>query len=112
MNDDISNWFCCLNPRERGVLASTLSALGVAMWLGMPVDIWRAFWLLYSPRGEAMQTAFLDVFGFEIATIETEEGEQEVVRTRQGWLSYHVHWYGFLLSPESACLGGCKFSYV
>jgi hypothetical protein len=112
MNDDVTRWFCCLNPRERGVLSSLLSALGVVMWFGMPKDGFDAFWLLYSPRGAALRSAFLSIYGFEIVTIETELGEQELVRSQAYWLPRHVHWYAFLLSADSACSGGCQFSRV
>jgi hypothetical protein len=112
MNDDIEHWFCCLNPREKGVLGSLLSALGVVMWFGMPKVAFDAFWVLYSPSGAALRASFLEIYGFEIVTIETELGDQEIVRSKAFWLPYHVHWYLFLLSPEGACGGGCGFSYV
>lgn len=110
MNDDVSVWFCCLNPRERGVLGSVLSALGVALWFGMPRVAFDAFWVLYSPSGPALRDAFLEVFGFEIVTIETELGEVELVRSVTHWLPYHVHWYAFVSSPAASCPGGCELS--
>ena len=112
MNTDISAWFCCLNPREKGVLGSLLSALGVALWFGMPKVAFDVFWVLYPYTGDAIREAFLEIYGFEIVTIETPTGEQELVRSKQNWLPCHLHWYFFLLSPDAACSGGCGFSYV
>lgn len=112
MNADIAEWFCCLHPRERGVLSSVFSAQGVAIWFGIPLGAFNAFWLLYTPRGQALRSAFVEVFGLEIVTIETDVGEQQIVRSRSDWIPYHVQWYAFLLTSESACGGGCAFTYV
>ena len=71
-----------------------------------------AAWLLYDPRGAAMRASFLSVFGFEIATIETELGEVEVVRSELGWLPYHTHWLIFVNTTAGLCRDGCGFSYV
>lgn len=110
MIEPIEWWFCCLNPRERGVLRSTILGIAETLNVGIPVAIWGAFWLPYSPSGEAMREAFRSVYMLEIVTIviDPELPPVDVVRSTDG-LQYAV-WAVFLLTPGAACLAGCQQS--
>lgn len=105
-------WYCCLNVRERTVIRQTCEGLVLTLFVGVPLVVWEAFWLVLADSGEACREAFLSIYGLEIATIEGEEGAVVVVRPVDGslpdWVAYSI----FMLSPNAACLAGCGQSRV
>jgi len=110
VNRPIEWWWCCLHPRERGVLRSTLEALLLTLWVGVPVDLWEAFWVVYEDNASNVREAFLSIYGLEIVTITVDEEELSVVRPAAGWLGYYVLWSTFILTPAAACIAGCEQS--
>lgn len=105
-------WFCCLNPREREVLRATIEALLLTLWLGVPEDVWRAFWLAHPDSGEAVQDAFLSIYGLEIATIDDDAETAPYTVVRPVDVSQYVSWSLFIATPDAACLSGCQQSRV
>lgn len=105
-------YFCCLHPRERGVLRSTAEALVLTLFLGVPLDVWEAFWLVYEDNGEAVRDAFVAIYGLEIATIEAGEPPVPVDVVRPHDLPFWVDASLFILTPDAACLSGCQQSRV
>lgn len=103
----ITWFFCCLHPRERGVLRSTAEALVLTLFLGVPEDLWRAFWLVYEDNGEEVIQAFLRIYGLEIVTIGEPEEPVSVVRPASGFLATWVEYSLFILTPGAACSDGC-----
>lgn len=109
---DIAFWYCCLNPREQGVLRGSIIGLTDTLWVGLPVEIWDAFWLPYGGVNASVKEAFLSIYRLEIVTITVEEIDISVVRPRDGYLPAWISWSLFLLTPEAACIGGCRQSRV
>ena len=109
---DIAFWFCCLNPRENGVLRSTIEGIALTVNVGIPLEAWNAFWLPYVGNGTAVRDAFRAVFQLEIVTIMVGDPPipLEVVRTIDP-VAY-ASWTLFLLTPEAACISGCQQSTV
>lgn len=103
-------WYCCIHPREQGVLRTTIMGIAETLNVGIPVPLWDAFWLSYSPSGLAMRSAFLSIYGLEIVTIvvDPELPPIDVVRAKDA-LRYAA-WFVFLLSPAAACTEGCQQS--
>lgn len=85
-------------------------ALPLTLYLGVPVDLWDAFWVLTVDSGQAVRDAFLVLYGLEIGTIVEDELEIEVVRPTSGWLPFWVTASLFILTPDAACLSGCEQS--
>jgi len=109
---DIGFWYCCIHPRERAVLAATIEGLVITLNEGIPLALWNAFWLPWAGNGEAVRTAFLSVYQFEIVEIvvDPEFPPIEAVRAKDGLVV--VLWGVFLLTPPAACLEGCQQSTV
>jgi len=105
-------WFCCLHPRERGVLRSTAEALVLTLFLGVPEDVWQAFWVVYEDNGEEVRQAFLRIYGLEIVSITVDEELVSVVRPASGFLALWVSYSLYILTPGAACLAGCEQSTV
>lgn len=103
-------WWCCIHPREQGVLRGTIMGIAETLNVGIPTAIWDAFWLPYTPSGAAMRAAFLSIYGLETVTVvvDPELPPVEVVRALDG-LRYAA-WMVFLLTPPAACSGGCQQS--
>lgn len=106
----IERWFCCLNPRERSVLRASIEGLLLTLWIGIPSDLWEAFWFGEPQSGAAVRSAFLSIYGLEIVTIVPTEGEPAVEVVRPVDLVQWVSWSLFLLTPAAACLSGCQLS--
>ncbi len=107
------SWFyCCLHPREQSVLRAVSEALFVSFFVGIPVPVYRSFWLLWPGAGTDVRLAFEEVYGLEIVTIAIDDNEVEVVRPRSNRV---VFWFGavlYMATPQSLCAGGCEQSSV
>lgn len=109
---DIGFWYCCLNPREQGVLRGTIIGLADTLYVGFPSPIWDAFWFPYTGVNDAVKSAFLSIYKLEIVTITLEDVEVSVIRPRGGDNAAWISWTIFLLTPAAACLDGCQQSRV
>lgn len=110
MNEPIDWWFCCIHPRERSVLRSTILGIAETLNVGIPVSLWDVFWIGIYGYGDAMKSAFISIYRLEIVTIEVdpELPPIDVVRARDGLM--YAAWLVFLLTPPAACLEGCQQS--
>lgn len=108
----VDYYFCCLNPTERGVLRSTAEALLLTLFLGVPYDLWDAFWFGAPASGEVRRLSFLSIYGLEIVTIDVDLVPTEVVRPQVSYLPYWVEVSVYILTPAAACLSGCEQSRV
>lgn len=109
---DIDFWWCCLNPRERVVLRSTIDGIALTLNVGIPKPLWDTFWLGTLNSGEPVRDAFLSIYGLEIVTIPLGEPpvDTQVVRAKDG-LTYAA-WFVYIFTPAAACLSGCQQSSV
>lgn len=94
------------------MLRSTAEALVLTLFIGVPLDVWGAFWLVYEDNGEAVRDAFLAIYGLEIATIDTGEPPTPLDVVRPNDLPFWVDASLFILTPAAACLSGCEQSTV
>lgn len=109
---DIGWWWCCLNPRERSVLHSTIEALSLTVWVGIPVSLWDSFWLIQTGVSPRVKEAFRYTYKLEIVTIVLEGEEVAVIRPVGGYLLDWASWLAFILTPDAACVGGCGQSQL
>ena len=109
---DIAWWWCCLNPRESGVLRGTIEGIALTLDVGIPLTIWDGFWLPYGGNGAAVRSAFLSIYKLEIVTIEVGEPPVPVDVVRALFPLDYASWALFLLTPEAACSSGCQQSTV
>lgn len=107
---DIGFWYCCLNDREQGVLRGTIMALAETLYVGVPKEIWDAFWLPYTGTGAAVRQAFLTIYGLKIVTIEVGDPPLPVEVVRSDDVAGYAFAFAFLLTPAAACIGGCQQS--
>lgn len=104
-------WFyCCLHPAERTVMRQTIEGLVLTLFLGVPLDVWTAFWLVTEHGAPEYQDAFRGLYHLEIVTIESDPAPIEVVRPIEGFLPFWVEVGLFVVTPEAACLSGCTQS--
>lgn len=87
-------------------------ALLVSLWVGVPVSVYRAFWLIWPDAGAAVQGAFEEVYGLETATVVIGEVEIEVIRPVVFTLGFWAGAAAYMATPESLCPGGCGQSSV
>lgn len=106
----IAWWFCCLNPLERTALRQTALALPATSFLGVPLDIWDAFWLGAGGGMDARRDAFLTVYQLEIVTIDEGEPPVPVEVVRPVDLPLWVSWSLYVLTSASLCPDGCEQS--
>lgn len=109
---DIAFWFCCLNPRERGVLRATIDGEIATLGVGIPLDVWNTFWIASPDNGTAVREAFLRIFRLEIVTIEIGDPPVPVDVVAPIDYAQWLSWGLFLLTPSAACLSGCQQSTV
>lgn len=109
---DIGYWYCCLNPREQGVLRGTIMGIAETLNVGIPKIVWDFFWLPYGGDSEAVRLAFLATYRLEIVTIPLGEPPIDETVVRALYPLDYASWFLFLLSPEAACIGGCQQSRV
>lgn len=109
---NIGFWYCCLHPREQGVLRGCIICLADTLFVGCPVPVFDAFWLPYSQVNNEVKAAFLSTYKLEIVTITVDDSDLSVVRPRSGYTVDWISWAVFILSPGAACIGGCQQSRV
>ena len=105
----VPSWFCCLNPTERGVLRSTGEALVLTLYVGVPKDVWDAFWFGAVGVNEDRMLSFIEGYLLEIVTIPLGDPEVDTVVVRPSYLPFWVEVASWLLLPDAACLGGCSW---
>lgn len=107
---DIGWWFCCLNPREREVLRATIEALALTLYVGVPVAVWDAFWLIHPDNGQAARDAFLILYKLSIEPIPIGDPPVVVDCVVTSEVLTYASWLLFLATPEAACIDGCQQS--
>lgn len=112
MPPDISWWLCCLNSGERSVLRSTVEALALTLWVGIPFDLWDAFWTGVPYSGDARRIAFLHIYRLETIEVVDVETDLEVLLVRPLDAVLYAEWVVYLLTPDAACLSGCEQSQM
>lgn len=104
---EIGFWYCCLNPREQGVLRATIMGIAETLNIGIPLPLWSAFWLIYGGWNEEVQLSFLATYRLEIVTIEVGDPVELLDVVRAKVPADYASWVLFLLTPSAACIGGC-----
>lgn len=89
---------------------STAEGLLLTLYVGVPLDLWEAFWFGSYLTGEVRRRAFLTIFELEIVSIVLVEGELPVTVVRPVNLPLWVESSLYLLTPAAACLSGCQQS--
>lgn len=107
----IDEWFCCLNPVERGVLRQCLTSFEVTLGIFMPCVVFDALWLITPLSREARKAAFLEIFGMtETEMVIVPDDPAECVYTFDTpafWIELAI----YTLTPAGACLDGCTRWY-
>lgn len=80
------------------------------LFLGVPLDVWDAFWFGTTGTGQRRRDAFIQIYQLEIATIEEGEPPVPVEVVRPIDFVYWVEVAVFILTPAAACLAGCEQS--
>lgn len=77
MDTHIANWYCCLNPSERGSLILCAAQAGPVTYFIVAV-LFDTYWLAQIvPSSTTRKEIFIEVFGLIKETI-TPEGEAEI----------------------------------
>lgn len=105
-------YFCCITPGERSVFRATAEALLLTLFVGVPLDVWDAFWLGVPQSPPIFRSAFLATYQLEIVTIVDPETELDVEVVRPTNLPYWVEASLFVFTSEAACSSGCEQSTV
>lgn len=105
-------YFCCLNSGERQMLRVMGEALPLTLFLGVPKDVWDAYWSTVPLSGEPRRQAALYTYQLEIATIDVGDPPVSVDVVRPADLAFWVDMSLYILTPDAACLDGCQQSTV
>jgi len=100
-------FFCCLNPAERSIIRSTVLGLALTLGVGVPVDLWDAYWIGSGHDSDAYRDVFRFIYHLDIVTIEDAESPYDAVRPADGWSDLWVDLAVVVLLPGGACLDGC-----
>lgn len=106
----ISDWYCCLNPLERETLKLTVEGLVLTLNLGIPLDLWNAFWVLGIGAGEVRRSAFRNVYRLEIVNVEYGDPPIPTDVVRSTDYALVVEWGLYLVATAGLCLDGCQQS--
>lgn len=101
------SFFCCLNPAERSVMRSTVLGLIETLGVGIPVDLWDAFWIGSGHDTDTYRDVFRLIYHLGIVTIEGGESPYDAVRPLDGWGDLWADIAVVVLLPSGACLDGC-----
>jgi hypothetical protein len=101
------SFYCCLNPAERSVIRSTVLGLILTLGVGVPLDVWNAFWLGTGHEAAAYREAFLSIYLLQIVTIEGGESPFDAVRPTDSGIDLWASLAVTVLLPGGACLDGC-----
>lgn len=91
-------------------MRNTSEGLLLTLFLGIPSDVWYAFWLVTAHASDVYVNAFLALYHLEIVTIAGDPDPIEVVRPSEDYLFWWVEMSVFILTPSAACLDGCPQS--
>lgn len=94
------------------MLRSTIEALALVLFVGVPVPLWDAFWLATGYPVSIYGAQFRTVFRLEIASIDLDGVPTDVVRPTPAGADDYVLYALFLLTPTAACLDHCQQSKV
>lgn len=92
------------------MLRVTAEGLVLTLFLGMPLDLWLAAWLVTGESTGARRAAFVGLYHLEIVTISDVETPYEGVRAIDGYEAWWAEIVLWLLDPGAACLDGCPQS--
>jgi len=85
-------------------------ALLLTLYLGVPVEIWDALWLVSGRGGDRYKDAFLALYHLEHGSMIVDDLPIDAIVIVDG---YGEWWLGivlWLLDPGAACLDGCPQS--
>jgi len=101
-------YVCCLNSEERSVLRAL--ALAYVAGLGEPVtpELWQTFWGLTFRSRAARQSAFVVIFPLQWDETSPIDGSPVGSVLAFTSTSFWLGAIAFFLTPEGACLEGCK----
>jgi len=110
--DYITLFVCCLATPEKAVYYATIYGLFTTAFVGVPVEVWEAFWAPFSLCGQARREAFLAIFDLSIVTIIDPLTEIEYEAVAPANLSF---WTVSLVAADGGafdCPDGCELSMV
>lgn len=105
--NDVSFWYCCLNPNERFVFRETGVGLAASLFVGIPVPLWELFWFGLPLSGDARREAFLHIYGLQIVTITPGGGDDPYDAVVPVDLPQWVTWAAWVVSPAGVCVDPC-----
>lgn len=109
-SDDISWWFCCIDTPERTVFRQTAEGFTLTLFLGFPLAVWDAFWVVTAHNTGRFKDVFRQLYHVKIGTIEVEGVPVDAVMPEDGYGTLWVLWALYMLDPDAACLDGCAQS--
>lgn len=101
------DFFCCLNPDERGAMRGSAIGFGTSLGIGVPFVLWDALWLPFIPSRDERQSVFIALY--HLGRHEILFGDPPVltdVITYEDALFWADALVNVLL-PGGACLDGC-----
>jgi len=104
----IGEWFCCLTSEERAILRSCAEAFVLTVGVGIPCDVYSAFWVLVLSSREARKAAFAEIFGLTQVELEVGDPIETVCLWTFDDSAFWIALTAFILTPEGACLAGCE----
>lgn len=101
-------WYCCLDVPERTVMRQTAEGLALTLYLGVPLAVWDAFWLVTTHNTAEYKFLFRSLYHLEIGTMVVDGGEVDAIVVADGYTTWWLGVTLFLLTPGGACLDGCQ----
>lgn len=106
----ISWWYCCLNPREAGVLRAVASYMTLTLQPYVPLDVFDGFCASFGLTASAMRAAFVYIYQLQIATIVVDPELPPIEVVEQADPILWAEWLVYFMSSASLCSEGCQQS--
>lgn len=88
-------------------MRNTAEGLLLTLYVGVPLDVWEAFWVVTAHNDAFFKDAFRALYHLEIVTIEDVETPYDAVQPTDGFLPWWVDATIWLVGGGGACTGGC-----
>lgn len=101
-------WYCCLDTPEKTVLRQTAEGLALTLYLGVPLAVWDAFWIVTTHDSDPFKVVFRSLYHLTIGTMDVDDVPVDAVVVVDGFEGWWLALTLFLLTPAGACLDGCQ----
>lgn len=89
-------------------MRQTAEGLVLTLFLGVPLTLWDAFWVVTSHNTVEYRRVFRSLYHLDIGTMTISGDVVDAIVVADGFVPWWVNASLFIASPEGACPDGCQ----